>query len=166
MFGWTKDVVDSIFFIATHDRRYLEQIAHQNYTDEAKEIFTFEIFFKYLLSRSKYFWVVAVLSGANFPAQERLQKIWTFSVHTIKCCQLFVYCPLEMVEMVEMENIQTIADSVTFLDTSNWAELRLWETFAECWAGDNRSVSPYLLSLFIFLVLTLSFVNSAHTTHC
>ena len=73
--------------------------------------------FEYLLSRSKYFWVVDVLSGANFSAQERLQKIWTFSVHTIKCCQLFVYCP---VEMVEMENIQTIADSVTFLDTSKW----------------------------------------------
>ena len=90
---------------------------HQNYYYWwRKGSLTFEIFFKYLLSRSKYFWVVAVLSGANFSAQERLHKIWPFSVHTIKCCQLFVYCP---VEMVEMENIQTIADSVTLLDTCN-----------------------------------------------
>ena len=135
---------------------------HQNYYYWwRKGSLTFEIFFKYLLSRSKYFWVVAVLSGANFSAQERLHKICS----TIKCCQLFVDCPLEM---VEMENIQTIADSATFLDTCKWTEImrNIPRMLGQVIIDQCPSVWVSHLSLFVSLVLTLSFVNPAHTTSC
>ena len=90
--------------------------------------------------------------GANVTAQRRLHKIWTLSAHTIKLCQLFVYCPAEMGNIWRIADCDTL-ELGTLPSDQTWV-LRWLEVFEECDAGD-----PDVCSLCLYSCVAPQFVQ-------